>query len=162
MPLNPKNPTEPPQRDDAALRRRSSQQAHWCAAEDRRRKAGGSFRIFSRRHFIRFSILCSLAFGESAAAPAASGPPLLAIHGTVVDETGTPVPNARVAAVEGSGLMPDFFTQSDAAGKFRLRLASHGFWCHSWPATPPASGWIFSSIPSPPETVSESCCENRG
>ena len=90
--------------------------------KDRRRKASGSFHIFLRSRFIGCAILCSLALLESAAAPAASGPPVLAIHGTVVDETGAPVPNVRVAAVEGTGLMRDFYTQSDAAGNFAFDL----------------------------------------
>ena len=133
----PKNLNEPRKLFDEppALRRTSADPSEWVPPVEsrssaahsallgnRRRKAGGSFRSIAHRHFVGFAILCSLALLDHAAAPAASGPPGLAIRGTVVDEKGVPVPNVRVAAVEGFGHMPDFFTQSDAAGNFTFEL----------------------------------------
>ncbi len=44
------------------------------------------------------------------------------IRGTVVDESGSPLSNIKVAAAEGLGRTPDFLTQSDAAGKFAFNL----------------------------------------
>ena len=44
------------------------------------------------------------------------------IGGIVVDEEGVPVPNVKLAAVEGLGRSPDFTALSDAVGNFTLNL----------------------------------------
>jgi hypothetical protein len=78
--------------------------------------------IFLRNHFIRFAVLCSFVLFDDVATAVAGGSPPIKIRGTVVDETGAPVPNVRIAAVNGFGFMPDSLTQSDVAGRFTCDL----------------------------------------
>ena len=112
---------------------------------DRERSARLRDRI-RHRHFVGFAILCSLALlfctaalaADGAAAPAKfqqpadktaspSGEvPTRALHGTVVDEKGTPVPHVKIVTSAGwrsdvdRTTLVDRATLTDAAGDFTL------------------------------------------
>jgi hypothetical protein len=68
------------------------------------------------------SAATAISVGPPTALPSRREPDAFSIRGTVVDESGSPLPNIQVAAVEGMGRTPDFLTQSDAAGKFAFNL----------------------------------------